>query len=86
MSSFERTIRYRVPDYQDPAAVVGALSRADIRAILERVEDDTYACIECPDGQDGDRERIRMVVALDAEATVSDGSHLERTVVFDDET
>jgi hypothetical protein len=79
------TLRYRVPDLQDPAVVVAALSQADFQTVLERVGSNTYACIGCPNGRDGDRERVRMILALDADAESFEGPKLERTVVFDDE-
>jgi hypothetical protein len=81
----QETLRYRVPEPQDPSVVVAALSQAHFKTVLERVGSYTYVCIGCPNGRDGDRERIRMILALEADAMTLEGPQLERTVVFDDE-
>ncbi len=54
------TLAYDVPDGQDPADVIVALTRAGYTAI-----EDATACrvlVHCPRGRAGDRRKVRLVL------------------------
>lgn len=62
------TLRYHVPQGQDPAAVLVALSRAGFEAVTE--PDNAYAVtIMCPLGPD-QREEVRTVLENETASTL----------------
>ena len=80
-----QTLRYRVPDRQDPVVVLSALTHAGLTAGRETVDGDQYVIVVCPDSRERDRERIRDVISRRADKTSLEGPHFDRQVVFDDE-
>ena len=81
------TLRYRVPDRQDPVVVMAALRHAGLTTGRETIEGNQYVIVVCPHGREHDRERIRDVISREADAaSIEGGPRFERQVVFADET
>ena len=79
------TLTYRPTPGQDPVYVVTALERAGFRASNTPTDNKVSVVVECPNGIDADRERIREVLR-DASSTGFEGKPIEeRTVRFVDE-
>lgn len=57
------SLRYRVPDSQDPSVLIAALSQAGYTADLDEVDAAKYLDIACPAGRDRERARVRTVIA-----------------------
>jgi hypothetical protein len=79
------TLRYRVPDHQDPVVALTALTEAGYLAVPESVNGERYVAIYCPRGSDEARERVRSVLAANADATSLEGPRQEAPVRFADE-
>lgn len=80
------TLRYRVPDRQDPVVVTAALNHAGLTTGVETVGGNMYVVVARPHGRERDRERIRDVISRKADATSIDGGpRFDRQVVFADE-
>jgi hypothetical protein len=56
------TLRYRVPQGQDPAVIMSKLDRGGYTATLDETGGDKYLAIACPDGQANDRPAIRSII------------------------
>jgi hypothetical protein len=56
------TLRYRVPDGQDPTVPMSALERAGFSAALDEAAAEKYLAITCPHGRDRDRDEVRRVL------------------------
>jgi len=81
------TLRYRVPDRQDAAVGIAALTHVGLTTGRETIDGDQYVIVACPDGREHDREQIRDVIARGADAASLDGGpRFDRQVVFADET
>lgn len=57
------TLRYQVPDAQDPVVLVTALDRAGYTADLGESGGTKNLTITCPAGREHERARIRSVIA-----------------------
>jgi hypothetical protein len=84
-TSEPETLRYRVPDPQDPVVVLSALTDAGFTAVRESDAGHSYVAVACPAGRERDRERIREVISQRADKSSLEGPRLHRRVVFDDE-
>lgn len=81
------TLRYTPPAGQDPAVVVAALEVAGFSAESHTNTDAGRVVIACPGGADGDRERVRRIIASANTSSLSDavGMPMDREIRFDDE-
>lgn len=75
------TLVYRVPDGQDPAAVMAALEQEGYAATLGGGAREVH--VPCPRGADHDRDHVRAVIA-DARLNL-EGDPFATPVVFEDE-
>jgi hypothetical protein len=81
----EETLRYRVPDGQDPAVVMAALETAGHRTAVEDEAGEKYLVISCPKGRDASREEARKLIE-EADRTSLEGMKLATgRVAFEDE-
>ncbi len=79
------TVRYRVPDGQDPLVLMSALERAGFTTALDEVAAEKILAIACPHGRDQDRDRIRSVLE-DADRSSLEGPQVRTgRVAFEDE-
>lgn len=79
------TLRYAVPDAQDPTVLIAALDLAGYNADLDDVAGEKHLVIECPAGRDRERARVRNVLA-ESDTTSIEGPHVNRgRIVFADE-
>ena len=80
----EEVLRYRVPEGQDPAALVSALAGAGFRASVAHEASDRVLVVRCPEGRQESRAAVRMVLQ-EARSTIQDGDVMIGEVHFDDE-
>lgn len=78
------TLRYRVPDGQDPAVLIAALETAGHASEPDRVAGEHYLTIFCDDLRQ-DRPRVRSVIEQTHESSFSGGDVIHVPVVFEDE-
>jgi hypothetical protein len=79
------TLHYRVPDGQDPAVLIAALSHAGYTSALDEAHGDAYVAVDCPAGRDRERARVRAVIG-DADGTSLEGPEFTPdAITFDDE-
>ncbi|MDQ4007108.1 MAG: hypothetical protein M3211_03295 [Actinomycetota bacterium] len=80
------TLRYRVPDTQDPAVLITHLEQVGYTSTLDEVRGDKVLSIACPQGRDDDRTRIRSALQ-EIDTTGLEGTKLNPgRVTFEDET
>ena len=79
------TLRYRVPEGQDPAVLIAALETAGYAAQPDRVAGAHYLTIFCDDLRQ-DRPRVRSVIDRTHESSFSGGDVIHVPVVFEDDT
>lgn len=78
------SLRYRVPDHQDPSVLVAALGRAGYHAAPEWVLGANYLVISC-ENLLVDRSRVRSVLADTSQSSFSGPDIVHGPVVFEDE-
>jgi len=78
------TLRYHLPDGQDPVGVVAALHHAGFDAVEDRDSGFRDVLIPCPNGRSHDRERARAVIEQ-VPAEPGRGPHEPAQVRFSDE-
>jgi hypothetical protein len=79
------TLRYRVPDTQDPAVLITHLEQVGYTSTLDEVRGDKVLSIACPAGRDDDRPRIRSALH-EVDTTGLEGAKLNPgRVTFEDE-
>lgn len=78
-------LRYPVPDMQDPVVLVVALEQAGFVAVSEDVAAQNYLVVECPEGRDRDRERVRTIIRESSTTSVEGPEFDPGTVKFEDE-
>ena len=79
------TLRYRVPDIQDPAVLIAQLEQVGYMSTLDDVRGDKVLSIACPEGRDEDRSRIRSALH-EVDTTGLEGAKLNPgRVTFEDE-
>lgn len=79
------TLRYWVPDAQDPTVIIAALDRAGYQATLDDVRGDKHLAVACPAGRDRERARVRSVIE-EADTTSIEGPQFNPgKVTFEDE-
>jgi len=79
------TLRYRVPDGQDPTVLIGALDHAGYTADVAPEEGTKYLVIGCPGGRDRERARVRNILAENHMASIEGPSFSPGKVTFEDE-
>lgn len=79
------TLRYRVPDHQDPAVLIGALSNVGFASTPDWVAGANYLTISCGD-LTVDRPRVRSVIEHTHESTFTGGDLIHGPVRFEDES
>jgi hypothetical protein len=79
------TLRYRVPDAQDPVVLVTALDRAGYTADLGESAGTKYLTITCPDGREHERARVRSVIAETDRMGLEGPRFNPGAVLFEDE-
>jgi hypothetical protein len=80
------TLRYHVPDGQDPAVVTSALARHGYGYESEISAGQQFVTIACPAGADRERPRVRSVIG-DAHRTSLEGPDFDPgSIEFEDET
>lgn len=78
-------LSYPVPDGQDPAVLMAALTEAGYDAASEVVEGKPHVVVACPAGRDRERAHVRQVIR-DTGTTGMTGTPFEpEQVVFQDE-
>ena len=79
------TLRYRVPDAQDPTVLIAHLEKAGYRSTLDEVGGDKILAIACLDGRDDARTRVRTAIQ-EVDTTGLEGARLNPgRVTFEDE-
>lgn len=79
------TLRYRIPDAQDPAVLITALDRAGYTASLDDERAEKHLVVACPAGRDRERARVRALIG-DADETSLEGPEFQTgKVAFEDE-
>jgi hypothetical protein len=56
------TLRYRVPNGQDPAMLLAALTHQGFAAVAEPVREGKDVVVSCPDGRERERDRVRTTI------------------------
>lgn len=79
------TLRYRIPDRQDPAVLITALKEAGYSSALEEVRGDKYLAIACPTSRDRERAHIRAVIDQADTASLEGPKFDHGKVMFEDE-
>jgi hypothetical protein len=79
------TLRYDVPEGQDPVVVMSALRRAGYEPTSELVGGSTTVIVPCPSGAARERARVRDVVAGASETTLEGPEFDPGRVIFEDE-
>jgi hypothetical protein len=84
-STMAETLRYRVPDGQDPVVLMSALEQAGFRTAMDEAVAEKYLEITCPHGRRQDRDRVRSVLE-DADRSSLEGPQVRTgRVTFEDE-
>jgi hypothetical protein len=79
------TLRYRVPDGQDPAVLMSALEQAGFRTAMDEQVAEKYLVVTCPHGREQDRPEIRTLLE-GADSTSLEGPQVRTgRVTFEDE-
>ena len=79
------TLRYRVPDTQDPAVLIAHLEQIGYTSTLDDVRGDKVLSVACPSGRDDDRTRVRTALQ-EVDTTGLEGAELNPgRVTFEDE-
>ncbi len=78
------TLRYRVPDHQDPAVLVAALKLAGFGASAEWGAGAHHLTISCPDLR-SDRPRVRSVIESTTASSLSGAHIIHVQARFEDE-
>ena len=85
MNEARETLSYRVPEGQDPAAVLVALSRGGYEAV-SAPGDSHLIVIECPMGVSQQREEVRTLLENEAPLNLEeDPNNLTKRARFTDE-
>lgn len=79
-----QVLRYRVPEGQDPAAVLVALTHGGFEAVTSP-DDTQMVVVQCPMGADEQREEVRTLIENEAALNLEDDPHNPGTVRFTDE-
>jgi len=79
------TLRYRVPDGQDPAVLIAALDGAGYTSDVVPEEGAKLLVIGCPAGRDRERARVRNVLAQNHMASLEGPSIDPGKITFVDE-
>jgi hypothetical protein len=84
MTEARETLSYRVPEGQDPAAVLVALSRGGFEAV-SAPGDSHLLVIECPMGVSQQREEVRTLLVNEAPLNLEeDPNNIERARFTDE--
>lgn len=79
------TLRYRVPDIQDPAVLIAQLEQVGYMSTLDDVRGDKVLSIACPAGRADDRTHVRSALE-EVDTTGLEGAKLHPgRVTFEDE-
>ncbi len=78
------SLRYPVPEGQDPAAVLAVLAEHGYRAGVIDAHGERVVAIDRPSASDEDREAVRAVIA-EAGTALQDAAPMPGPVRFDDE-
>jgi hypothetical protein len=81
-----QTLRYRVPDGQDPAVLIAALEPEGYTADLEVLDAARFLVIACPAGRDRERARVRHILAEHEVASLEGPPISPGKPIFEDET
>jgi hypothetical protein len=79
------TLRYVMPDGQDPAVVISTLDSAGYTADLDVVAGDKQIVIACPAGRDRERARVRSVLGASDTTSLEGPQFTPGRVTFEDE-
>lgn len=80
-----QTVRYQVPDPQDPVVLITALEGAGYTAQLDESAGTKYLTIACPAGSDRERARIRSLIAETDRMGIEGPRFNPGEVIFEDE-
>jgi len=80
------TLRYLVPDGQDPTVLISALEPEGYTADLEVAGAGRYLVVACPAGRDRERARVRHILAEHAMASLEGPPIKAGKITFEDET
>jgi hypothetical protein len=79
------TLRYRIPDAQDPAVLISGLETAGYTADLDPDGGERYLVIACPAGRERERPRVRSILRENALASIEGPAFNPGKVTFEDE-
>jgi hypothetical protein len=79
------TLRYQVPDPQDPVVLLTALEGAGYTVHLDESAGTKYLTITCPEGHERERTRIRSVIGNTDRLGLEGPRFNPGEVVFEDE-
>jgi len=79
------TLRYQVPDPQDPVVLLTALEGAGYTAHLDESAGTKHLAITCPAGRERERARIRSVIGETDRLGLEGPRFKPGEVVFEDE-
>lgn len=80
------TLRYRVPDAQDPAVLISALGTEGYTSSLDERAGDKHLVVACPTDRESERERVRDVIGRSAATSLEGPVTARGPVTFEDET
>ena len=80
------TLRYRVPDGQDPTVLISALEPEGYTADLDVEGAGRSLVIACPAGRDRERARVRSILAEHQTASLEGPPIKPGKTIFEDET
>jgi hypothetical protein len=84
LTEARETLSYRVPEGQDPAAVLVALSRCGFEAV-SAPGDSHLLVIECPMGVSQQREEVRTLLENEAPLNLEEDPNTVQRATFTDE-
>jgi hypothetical protein len=79
------TLRYRIPDAQDPTVLISALEQEGYTADLDDVRAEKYLVVACPAGRDRERAHVRSLIDGKDKTSLEGPEFNPGKVVFEDE-
>lgn len=79
------SLRYRMPDFQDPPVLLAALKQAGYNATVDEVAGTKFLIVDCPAGLDRERARVRSLITDQNRLSVEGPEFDQGEVAFEDE-
>lgn len=79
------SLRYRMPDFQDPPVLIGALKQAGYNSTVDEVAGSKFLVVDCPAGLDRERARVRSVISDQNRLSLEGPEFQQGQIAFEDE-